>query len=245
MIGAVMDQLKTNPLYLQARDRLLLQIRDGVFQPGQQLPSEADLAAQLGISRPTLREALRGLEEDGHIVRRHGLGTFVSKTRPLEGGLERLESVLVLASKQEMKTSVQDLCAEQVEADVALAERLQVAQGSPLTRVSRTILVEGEPIAYLEDYVLITYLVPADVDASFSGSVLDTLRQRSDIRVQKALAEITATAANRIFASRLGVSPGAPLLLIEETLVSAADAPVDFSRNYFLPGRLQFRIVRT
>ena len=59
-----MQQLKIDktPLYLQARQHLLTLIEDGAFQPGEQLPSEADLAGQMGISRPTLREALQHLE---------------------------------------------------------------------------------------------------------------------------------------------------------------------------------------
>ena len=76
-----MQQLKIDktPLYLQARQHLLALIEDGTFRPGEQLPSEADLAGQLGISRPTLREALQHLERQGLIVRKHGVGTFVSR----------------------------------------------------------------------------------------------------------------------------------------------------------------------
>jgi GntR family transcriptional regulator len=91
-----MQQIKVDktPLYLQARQYLLSLVEDGTFQPGEQLPSEADLAVQLGISRPTLREALHNLEQEGLIVRRHGVGTFVSRrTLVLESGLEVLESL--------------------------------------------------------------------------------------------------------------------------------------------------------
>ena len=75
-----MFQLKINktPLHLQAQQHLLDLIEDGTCQPGEKLPSEVDLAAQLGISRPTLREALLNLEQEDIIVRKHGVGTFVT-----------------------------------------------------------------------------------------------------------------------------------------------------------------------
>ena len=89
-------------LSAQAKEYLLDLIEEGVYEPGMRLPSESELAGQLGISRPTLREALYTLEQEGTIVRRHGVGTFVATADALqlESGLEELESMLKLASNQ-------------------------------------------------------------------------------------------------------------------------------------------------
>ena len=65
-------------LAVQAQQYLTSLIEEGIYQPGQQFPSEADLATQLGISRATLREALLNLEQEGAIIRKHGMGTFVA-----------------------------------------------------------------------------------------------------------------------------------------------------------------------
>jgi GntR family transcriptional regulator len=70
-------------------------ITSGEYEPGQQLPSEGEFARQLGISRPTLREALHSLELEGLIYCRHGVGTFVNPSygKRMESGLEVLESI--------------------------------------------------------------------------------------------------------------------------------------------------------
>ncbi len=224
--------------------RLRALIQQGHWEPGSRLPSENALATQLGISRATLREALRLLEEEGLITRRHGVGTFVTPHPRLESGLERLESVLSLAARLGMQAHYQDLSVQTVEADRALAEHLRVEKGTPLTRVSRTILVDGRPVAYLEDFVPAHWLSPQDLGDTFTGSVLDALRQHPALRVQEARADIIAIRAGRSLAHRLQVQPGDALLLLEETLFDAFGVPLDFSRNYFVPDRFRFYVVR-
>ncbi|HIE38520.1 MAG TPA: GntR family transcriptional regulator [Anaerolineales bacterium] len=237
-------RLDRRPLYAQAHDRLLALIQDGGLEAGDRLPSEATLADQLGISRATLREALRLLEEEGVIVRRQGIGTFVASDHHLESGLERLESVLALAARQGMETRVQDLSVDVVTVDRAVAERLGMDRDSPVTRVRRTILVEDRPVAFLEDLVPTRWLTPDALGIAFTGSVLDLLRQEQSLRIQEALANITAVRAGRSLAQRLGVQPDTALLLVEETLFDDEGRPVGFSRNYFVPERFRFHVVR-
>lgn len=228
----------------QTYEQLRALIQQGRWEPGSRLPPENALATQLGISRATLREALRLLEEEGLIVRRHGVGSFVTSHPRLESGLERLESVLSLAARLGMQAHYQDLSVQTVEADRALAEQLRVEKGTPLTQVSRTILVDGRPVAYLEDFVPTCWISPENLGNAFTGSVLDVLRQHPSLRVQEARADIVAIRASRSLAHRLQVHPGDALLLLEETLFDASGVPLDFSRNYFVPDRFRFHVVR-
>jgi len=106
-------------LVTQAQQYLLALVEKGTYRPGEQLPSEKELAAQLGISRPTLREALLNLEQEGVVVRKHGVGTFVAPgyDSRLESGLERLESILDLATRQHLQVQVENLDVQQVPAN--------------------------------------------------------------------------------------------------------------------------------
>jgi GntR family transcriptional regulator len=84
---------------------------------GQRLPSEPDLAKQLGVSRATLREAMRSFETQGLIRRRQGSGTFVvGKVQALDSGLEVLESLDTIAKRMGLEMSVSDLNIEIVPA---------------------------------------------------------------------------------------------------------------------------------
>ncbi len=243
-----MHELKTDrrPLHLQARQHLLNLVEEGTYRPGQQLPSEANLAAQLGISRPTLREALFNLEQEGIIVRKHGVGTFVAPTsaRRVKSGLERLESILALAERQGMSTRVVRLRVKPVSADDEVAEKLKLEAGTTLTQVCRTIAVDASLAAYLVAFVSATVLPPNSIDDSFGGSVRSLLARRGDFHIHEALAEITAVNADRFLAEQLRTDPGEALLMLSETLYTEDLAPIEFSRNYFLPGLFDFHILR-
>jgi GntR family transcriptional regulator len=243
-----MRELKIDkrPLHIQARQQLLTWIEDGMYQPGQRLPSESNLAAQLGISRPTLREALFNLEQEGVIVRRHGVGTFVAPDygNRLESGLERLESILALADRHDMSTQMRGLSVEQIPADKQIADALGQEVGTPLTCVRRTIAVEGSLAAYLVDYVPTAVLPPQSLGDSFDGSILDLLRRRNGVRIREARAEITAVDADALLAERLDIELGQALLLLTETLFTDEHKPIEFSHNYFLPDFFDFHVLR-
>lgn len=73
-------------LYIQIAEQITAAIESGEFKPGQQLPSERDLAQELGVSRPTVREALIALEVAGLVEVKVGVGAFVraaGKNSPL------------------------------------------------------------------------------------------------------------------------------------------------------------------
>lgn len=246
--GDVMPHYKVDKtrLYIQARQHLLSLIESGTYRPGERLPPEVDLAAQLGVSRPTLREALFNLEREGVVVRKHGVGTFIA-SKPnsrLAGGLQRLESVLALAARQGMVAQVRGLSVKQVPADEELAEKLDIAPDTPLTRVQRTIVVKDRPAAYLVDYFSVNVISPGELGLFFSGSILDLLRQRDDVRVHEALSQISAVNADSGLAEHLEIEPGRALLLLAETLFTEDNRPIEFSHNYFLPDLFQFHVLR-
>ena len=240
--------LKTNKDSLsgQAYRYLLGLIRDGVFRPGEQLPSQNELAAQLGISRSTLREALLKLEQQGLVVRRHGVGTFIAPGYGvrLASGLERLESILKTAARQGMQLGVDALQVEERPADEEQAALLQVEPGTMVTSVRRVLQAEGTPIAYMHDVITASILPQTAIHESFNGSVLDALRQQPGLHISQATATIVAVNADTYLARQLGVNRRQALLLMEEQLFDDAGRVVEFSHNYFVPDFFQFYLVR-
>src|SRR5512132_2555617 len=114
--------------------------------PGSRLMSEPDLAKQMGVSRATLREAMRTFETQGLIRRRQGSGTYVvGKVPVIDAGLEVLESLDTMAHRMNLPITVSDLHIEQVNADAETATGLGVSEGSRLTHVRRVIRADGRP----------------------------------------------------------------------------------------------------
>ncbi len=212
--------------------------------PGSRLPSEPDLAADLGVSRATLREAMRTFEAQGLIRRRQGAGTFVVGKPPvIEAGLEALESMLTLAQRTGLKVGPGPVNVERISADEESASALEVFPASRLIRVSRTMRADLRPVAYLVDTLPEEVLRPEELREKFSGSVLDYLLGRGDpLTISRT--EITASNASAEVAKMLEIQRGDVLLQFSAKLISASGKVVDYSHSYFLPGHFKFHIVR-
>jgi GntR family transcriptional regulator len=239
-------RLDSRPLYIRAEEALLALLEDGAYQPGHQLPPEPELAQQLGISRSTLREAMRTFEERGLITRRQGVGTFVTRSSPLiiDSGLEALESVDSVANRRGLSIETKDADIQDALASRDLARRLGVAEGTLLTIVTRTKVAAGQPVAYMMDALPATVVNIGDMRAGFRGSVLDYLLTRDDLAVTHARADILPVRANKRQSAQLDLTPGTVLLLLEETLYTLTGEVVGFSRNYFVPEFFKFHVVR-
>ena len=211
---------------------------------GDRLPSEPDLARQLGVSRATLREAMRTFETQGLIRRRQGAGTFVVGLMPvIDSGLEVLESLDKIAQRMNLPISLRHLHVEQVQADEAQAVALGLDEGVGLTRVRRVMQATDRPVAYLVDLLPADVMHPDQLPADFKGSVLDLLVERGDpLTVSRtAVSAINATAE---VAKALEIQRDDVLLQFTGLLYTAAGKAVDYSLSYFIPGYFNFHVVR-
>lgn len=212
---------------------------------GERLPSEPQLAKQLGVSRATLREAMRSFEGQGLIRRRQGIGTFVvGRTQVIETGLEVLQSIETLADKIGLQVAMGDLQIKQIDADAESAQALGVEIGSPLIRVSRVIMAESRPVAYLVDILPDNVLTETDLEQGFTGSVLDLLLRRGTPPLRDSFTEINAAAAPAEIARSLEIQRGDVLLMFQANLYDESGRVVIFSKSYFIPGHFRFHVLR-
>jgi GntR family transcriptional regulator len=211
---------------------------------GQRLPSEPELAKQMGVSRATLREAMRMFETQGRIRRRQGAGTFVVGRVPvIDSGLEVLESLETMAERMNLSITVSDLHVEKVFADQELATALNVPLATRLTRVRRVMQADGRPVSYLVDSFSETILRAEDFPDSFGGSVLDYLLGRG-VSLTGSRAAISAIGATADVAKALEIQRGDVLLHFSSQLYNASGVVVDYSLTYFIPGYFNFHVVR-
>ncbi len=213
--------------------------------PGDRLPAEPELAKQMGVSRATLREAMRSFEGQGLIRRRQGVGTFViGQTTVIETGLEVLESIESLASRIGLEVSMGDLNIEEVQADEEQAAALNVEVGTLLVKISRAILTDMRPVAYLVDMLPENILSPNELKQGFTGSVLDLLMKRKNPPLNNSYTEISSSAASGEAARALQIQRGDVLLKLTARLYDTNGNVVDYSHSLFLPGYFHFHVVR-
>lgn len=214
-------------------------------QPGERLPSEPELAQQLGVSRATLREAMRAFEGQGLIRRRQGIGTFVVGRAPIiETGLEVLQSIESMARSINLKVSMGALEISQINADAAQANVLEVEVDTPLLKVERVILGDDRPVAFLVDILPENVLDASELEVGFSGSVLDFVLQRGMPVLRNSFTEINAVAAPSDIARSLEIQRGDVLLMHKARLYDDAGRVVIFSESFFIPGYFRFHVIR-
>jgi GntR family transcriptional regulator len=227
----------------QLYDRLKKLIAE--TEPGGRLPSEPKLAKQMGVSRATLREAMRIFETQGVIHRRQGIGTFViPPSQVIDTGLEVLESILTQAERKNLQIKVGPTTMIEREATEKETQGLRIRPGSRVLQISWVMETPDRPVAYLVDVLPADVLSLEDARRNFQGSVLDLLMSSPDLNLTTSRTELSAVAAPANIARALGIQRGDVVLCFEATLFSAEGKVVDYSHSYYLPGYFRFHVVR-
>lgn len=242
-----MRRIRTNIDDMSLFDRLHFQLAEIIQSTpaGERLKSEPELAATLGVSRATLREAMRSFEGQGLIRRRQGVGTFVLDHRQnIETGLEKLESIETQVNRIGMEVRMGYLGIRKENAGAELAAKMGVSIGAPVVGISRVIWVGNHPAAYLIDILIDGILTQEDLDKGFTGSVLDLIIRRKSPRLSHSKTFITACPAESDLAKKLQLQRGDVLQKLEAYLYDVDGRMIDYSESYFVPGFFKFHVNR-
>jgi DNA-binding GntR family transcriptional regulator len=223
----------------------------GRHRPGERLPPEQELSAHLGISRGTLRTALQRLEDSGEIVRRQGSGTYVGRapSTSLDEGLEKLVSYSELARQRGVRLELGELEIEERPVRPETAELFGVGQDAAATQITRVLLMDGEPGAWMRDVVHPGVELPSPGRMrqmlERGQMVLDVLMKQG-VPVAYTRAHITArvlTRGDRV-GRALAVNDTVAALDIDHVTCTAEGSPVEHSTDVFLPRSLDLHVLR-
>jgi GntR family transcriptional regulator len=236
-----------------AEEALHIWLAGGRYRQGDRLPPEHEVATMLGVSRGTLRSALRRLEERGEIVRRQGSGTFVGRSgvpAALGERLERLEPYSSLAERRGLTLVSVDLTIERRAVGAEVGEALGLAPIAPAITVSRTIVANEAPVAVMFDVVHPKVSLPDDAqlrDALERGQmVLDVLIGLGVPVTYARTRVIPSLLSPRERAGKLlGVRRTTAVLELEELIYAGRDERVAYSRDLFAPGGLDVAVTRS
>lgn len=230
-------------LYLQVIDRIKEDIEKGIFKEKEKLPSEFELAKSLGVSRATLREALRLLEEENVIVRRHGVGTFVNSKPVFTSGIEQLSSVSSMIRSAGMEPGTIYLSSMQLLPTEEDMKRFQCRDEQSIISMERVRTANGEPVVYCVDKVPKNYL-PSDFLIREEGSIFTALEESGEIHVSHAVAYIDPVGYHEVASPTLNCAPETSLLVLKQLHYDINDRVVLYSKNYFRADKFSFHVVR-
>ena len=235
-----LDKSLPVPLYHQLKNILMTGIESGEWQPDQQIPTEEDLSKRFGISKITVRQALRELAGLGYIRREQGRGTFVSRPklsqgpRELTGFTEEMRRHNLTAHSRVLHQSIR-------EAEEATAAALQIAIGDPVFVLTRLRLANDEPMGVQTSHIPAA-LVPGLVDERLeTGSLYEILQARYGLHPAKAHETHFALLTPPEHAVLLGIAPGSPALGAERIAYLPGGAPFEFVQSIMRGDR--YRIV--
>lgn len=230
-------------LYLQVIDRLKSDIEKGVYQENEKLPSEFELSKSLGVSRATLREALRLLEEENVIVRRHGVGTFVNPKPVFTSGIEHLSSVSSMIEKAGMEPGTIFMSAKEEEPTEDDLNRFQTDINDKIITIERVRTADGEPVVYCIDKVPSNYL-PQQFLKNEDLSIFSALEKSGNLRVAYAITYIDPIGYHETVSPILKCGPETALLVLKQLHYDDNDQVVLYSKNYFRADKFSFHVVR-
>ena len=218
----------------------------GQWKPGDRILPEPELAASLGVSRATLREALRALHEDGLITRTPGAGTFVSRQPRLANNLDINCGVSDLIRSMGMTPGTRNLSIYDGTPDEEEAEALQLGASDSVVIVERVRTADGDPVVFSRDTYPVSVLPgqSEDLQRLTGVSIYDFLETYCGISIQYGIAKVGAVAADAQLASALGIPEGSLLMSINQTDFDAAGRPVLHSREFHIADAFEFVILR-
>ncbi|MCG3210927.1 MAG: putative HTH-type transcriptional regulator YurK [Anaerolineae bacterium] len=245
---------KNVPLTSQVLTEILTLIEQGEFvSDNGEIPSEDELSRRFGVSRTTVREALAKLELGGVVIRRHGVGTYVSPVLTAHPGAVRvwLDDAPNFMDLIQQEGGQADCTLVDISLTQAgpLAGPLEIQPDSQLIAIERIFRSDLVPVIHSTNYVACDLIDPHSPETVFAAyncgeSVYDFLEQWCQRKVFNQKSEIGAIAANDRLAAQLGCSPGDPLLWVEEIGYGKKLRPLFYGLNHFRADLVSFTEMR-
>ncbi len=237
-------RVRARPLLTDVvRNDLRRAILAGEFSIGSKLPNEEQLCERFNVSRVTIREAVRGLIEDGFVIRRQGSGTYVTRRPLLRNSLDVNFSYTEYLEGSGLRAGRRILGKRTMPADERIAETLGLTPGSTVAEIRRIRTADRRPAVYSVD------VLPA--------SIVDLVRDREALRgslyrlltaaghsVDHGEAIVAPTVADRDTARFLDVVVGTPLQYLRQVDYDADGRPVMISDEWHVPTVIELHVYR-
>lgn len=215
------------PLYMQIRELFVANISDGQWSPGDIIPSEIQLAHELGVSQGTVRKAITELVESNVLTRKQGRGTFVANHNS-QRDLFHFFHIVDNQGRKILPDSTNLSCRKR-RATRQESSRLDLAAGSSVVSIERIRTFDSEPT------LVETVTVPAVLFSALSSmkaadlpnTLYELYETKFGMTVGSAEEQLRAVAASKHDAALLNLPAGTPLLEIERVALALDKTPIE------------------
>lgn len=225
------------PLYVQVKNILRKEIIDGLFEPGDKLPTEKELTARFDVSRMTLRQATNSLVEEGYLKRLKGVGTIVQE-RKLEQSLTTLKSFTEDIMERGMNPSSKVLSFQKQKGTLESIEKLGIQMKDDMWVTKRIRFADEHPIA-LETNFLSAALLPDLSESDMNESLHDFIK-KSGYKMSRATTSIEASMPSDLEKKHLDIQNTSPVLTVERVTYLEDGTPIEWSVSVNRSDRYRF-----
>lgn len=238
-----MSKLYKRSLYLQARDQIFDIIQsDTEFM--DKLPSETELSERLGVSRNTVREAIKALESEGYVIARHGVGTFVIRDKDnIRTNIANLDSSTKIITSHGYTPGTHSVSTAIIPAVGPPARELKLCENDKIFYVERVRTADGRPVVYVEDYIPHEQGMDRKYLQEHYESLLDFLRSFGH-DVSFSVCSISAVISSDIVIDKLMLKRPTALLKLTQTHHAASGQVVLYSDSYYDSSAFEFGVIR-
>jgi GntR family transcriptional regulator len=235
-----LDKKSFTPLYYQLADLLREKIHDGSLTSGMALPSEFDLIDEHNISRGTVREALRLLEQEGIIEKRKGVGTFVSAPK-IEHETDRPMGFSRVMQMTGKTATAQLLEMRKFLPSHSISETLGLSQVDSVYLVKRLRFADEEPL--LLEYSYFREDVGEKLlNQNLTKSIYSLMEGKFGLILNRSVNTVEAQLAKEEEAALLGVETGSPVLVLKRIVYFDEETPFEYAKDIYRADRTKFKI---
>lgn len=228
----------------QVKAHMLNYISQNNLKRNDQLPSEASIARELGVSRNTLREAYVTLENEGVIIRRHGIGTFVAQPPFIQDSLNEFSPFAKIIKDVGYTPNFKTLSTEIIEAPPEVCDVLKLKTNTKVRYIQRLVMADQKSVIYVEDYVPSVIDLQVSSWETFEGNLVEVLAKTLDTPLHQIQSFIRAQSLPEDISVFFELPAGTPILGVRSTIYTLDNQAITFSKLCFNSEIIELNIVR-
>lgn len=248
-----MEQIQADnslPLYIQLKDILTKKIKDGTLKNGERLPSERELCQTYDVSRITVRQALSDLENKGLISRAHGKGTFVTQSK-LEQELYSITPFQNALLSKGLNPTTKYLDYKIISNTYKMSKILNLPIAEDLVELTLLGLGNDKPMAFYTSYFTCSLglkmheLAVEYTQGNKSFTTIDLYNDLPDLQIGTVYQTFEASISDHFLSNVLEIKKGSPILIVESTVYSPLDEPLEYRIAVYRGDKYKFSVIRT
>lgn len=213
------------PLYRQVYDYLVRQIATGVWRPAEALPSEQDLASELGVSQGTVRKALDVVAAEKLVERRQGKGTYVAE-QTQERALFRFFRWAYPGGRRAIPTSMGETVKRRSSTSDE-QKKLHLRENAKVIEISRRRLIDGKPAIVETIVVPVTLFPDLDKRVPLPNTLYSLYQSAYGVNIVAVEEEVRAELVRKDEAKKLNLTVGSPILRIDRIAIALDGSRVE------------------